>query len=373
MNDVDCVVIGGGVVGLAAARALAMAGREVIILEREEHFGSQTSARNSEVIHAGIYYERGSLKARACLAGSRLLYAYCAERDIPHRRCGKLIVASTEAQIGQLRDIEAHARMNGVEDIHYLQADEVARLEPDIKCVGALLSPSTGIIDSHALMLSFLGDAESRGAMIVYSVNVTAMLPTRAGIEINVDSQDEPTVRAATVINCAGLDAPRVASSIRDFPRSRIPEAWYAKGTYFEVMGRTPFKRLIYPVPEPGGLGIHLTLDLTAKARFGPDVEWVDEIDYRVDLQRAAMFYPAIRQYWPGLADGQLQPGYAGVRPKISGPRSPAADFCISGPALHGVPGIVNLFGIESPGLTASLALADEITAMVTAAQGALA
>jgi L-2-hydroxyglutarate oxidase LhgO len=372
MNDVDCVVIGGGVVGLAAARALAIAGREVIILEREHHFGSHTSARNSEVIHAGIYYAPGSLKARACLAGRNLLYAYCGEREIPHRRCGKLIVASAEAQIPQLRAIEKHARMNGVDDVHYLGPDEVAHLEPDLNCVGALASPSTGIIDSHALMLSFLGDAESHGAVIVYSVNVTAMRPTDEGIEINVDSQKEPTVRAACVINCAGLDAPRVATSIQDFPRSHIPEAWYAKGTYFEVTGRTPFKRLIYPVPEPGGLGIHLTLDLAGKARFGPDVEWVDQIDYHVDPQRAAKFYPAIRQYWPELADGQLQPGYAGVRPKISGPGQPAADFCVSGPALHGVPGVVNLFGIESPGLTASLALANEITAVVASWRGAL-
>ena len=365
MNDVDCIVIGAGVIGLAAARALARGGREVIILESERHFGMHTSSRNSEVIHAGIHYEPHSLKARLCVAGRDLLYSYCDERGIPHRRCGKLTVATADAQVEVLEKIESNARASGVFDLAWLDGSEARRIEPELQCVRALLSPSTGIIDSHALMQSLLADAEAGGAYIVYDTKVTALRTTPAGIEIAINGETVPIARAGTVVNAAGLQADRVASSIRDFPAHFIPKVSFAKGSYFALSGASPFSRLVYPAPPPGGhLGIHMTIDLGGAARFGPDSEWVQAIDYAVDARRAGLFVEAIKQYWPRVTEARLYPAYAGIRPKVSGPGEPARDFCISGPREHGVVGIVNLFGMESPGLTASMAIAQYIEGM---------
>ena len=359
MDDVDAVVIGAGAVGLAVARALAMSGREVLIVEAADSFGTGTSSRNSEVIHAGIYYPQGSLKARFCVAGRELLYAFCAERGVAHRRCGKLIVATSEAQLAELQRIRAAARDNGVE-LEPWSAAQAHTHEPQLSCVGALHSPMTGIVDSHAYMVSLLGQAEHHGATLICNSRVSAMRIEKSGVIVSVNG-DESILRARTVINSAGIHAPQVASLIEGFPAQHVPKAYFAKGHYFTLAGRTPFSRLVYPVPEPGGLGVHLTLDLAGRARFGPDVQWVDECEYSVDPRRAGKFYAAIRTYWPGLADGSLQPAYAGIRPKISGPGEPAADFQIAGPAAHGMPGVVNLFGIESPGLTASLAIAEHV------------
>ncbi|MEO8143719.1 MAG: NAD(P)/FAD-dependent oxidoreductase [Betaproteobacteria bacterium] len=355
MDSIECVVVGAGVVGLAVARALAMAGREVVILEAEDAIGTHTSSRNSEVIHAGIYYPKGSLKARACVAGRRMLYAYCEEHGVPFRRCGKLIVAASESQQADLLSIKAKAHANGVADVVEIPANEAMRLEPALRCVAALHSPSTGIIDSHALMLAYLGDAEAAGAMLALKSPLGGAVARDNGFELRVG---ETTLGAKILVNSAGLRAPSVARLIEGFPPERIPRELYAKGNYYSLAGRAPFSRLIYPVPEPGGLGVHVTLDLAGQARFGPDVEWVQGISYEVDPQRAGRFYAAIRRYWPALPDDALSPGYAGIRPKISGPDEAAADFSIQGPGEHGVPGLVNLFGIESPGLTASLSLA---------------
>ena len=331
MEKLDAVVVGAGVVGLAVARELATAGREVVILEAEDAIGTHTSSRNSEVIHAGIYYPKGSLKARACVEGRRLLYDYCASHGVAHRRCGKLIVATDEAQI------------------------------PELRCVAALHSPSTGIVDSHALMLAYLGDAETHGAMLALKSIFQKAFLRKQGIEVHVAGA-EPFA-ATTVVNSAGLRAPTVAKAIRGYPAELAPRELYAKGNYYSLQRRNPFRRLVYPVPEPGGLGVHVTLDLAGQARFGPDVEWVERISYDVDPARAARFYAAIRRYWPALPDDSLAPGYAGIRPKTSGPGEPASDFEIQGPRRHGVSGLVHLFGIESPGLTASLALARLVAA----------
>ena len=365
VNEVDCVVIGAGVIGLAVARALAHDGRTVFILERERHIGMHMSSRNSEVIHAGIYYEPGSLKARTCVSGRELLYRYCGERAIAHRRCGKLIVATSEPQLKRLHAIESNARANGVSDLEWMSGAQARHLEPLLSCEAALSSPSTGIIDSHAFLLALLADAESRGAEIAYGATVTTLRPTRSGTEISIKSEPLPVLRAQTVVNCAGLDAHRVASSIEGFAAEHIPAVRFAKGSYFALSGAAPFDRLIYPVPEQGGLGIHMTIDLAGQARFGPDVEWVSDVNYAVDSARSEKFYGAIRQYWPKLADGRLTPAYSGIRPKLSGPGEAVVDFCVSGPADHGVAGIVNLFGMESPGLTASLALGEHIAAVV--------
>jgi len=363
MDRVDGAVIGAGLVGLATARALALAGREVVILEAEDAIGTHTSSRNSEVIHAGIYYPQGSLKARACVAGRERLYAYCAERGVPHRRCGKLIVATDAAQEEDLEGIRRKAHANGVTDVAPVSLAQVHAWEPELRAVAALHSPSTGIIDSHALMLSFLGDAENAGAMLALKSPLERAQVRPDGIALWVAGADP--VLAGTVVNCAGLRAPSLARRVEGYPAELAPRELYAKGNYYTLERRAPFSRLVYPVPEPGGLGVHVTLDLGGRARFGPDVEWVDAIDYRVDPARAERFYAAIRRYWPGLPDGALAPGYAGVRPKISARGEPAADFVVQGPGEHGVPGLVHLFGIESPGLTASLALADDVATLL--------
>ncbi|HEX9185123.1 MAG TPA: NAD(P)/FAD-dependent oxidoreductase [Burkholderiales bacterium] len=363
MDRVEAVVVGAGLVGLAVARALALAGREVVILEAEDAIGTHTSSRNSEVIHAGISYPQGSLKARACVEGRRRLYAYCAERGVPHARCGKLIVATDAAQLDELEGIRRKAHANGVTDVVPVSLQEVRGMEPELSCVAALHSPSTGIVDSHALMLAYLGDAERAGAMLALKSRLAKAIVRAAGIELHVAGADP--ILAACVVNSAGLRAPSLARLIEGYRPELAPPEFYAKGNYYTLAKRPPFSRLVYPVPEPGGLGVHVTLDLGGRARFGPDVEWIDSIDYTVDPRRAERFYAAIRRYWPGLPDGALEPGYAGIRPKISGKGAPAPDFVVQGPRAHGVPGLVQLFGIESPGLTASLALADHVAALL--------
>jgi L-2-hydroxyglutarate oxidase LhgO len=334
MDKVECVVIGAGVIGLAVARRLAQAGREVIVLEAAEGIGTVTSSRNSEVIHAGIYYAAASLMARMCVSGKLALYQYCRDHGIPHRNCGKLIVATTPKESEKLQSIRAHAEANGVLDLQTLSGVDARALEPALNCDAALLSPSTGIIDSHAFMLALRGDAGGAAPM---------------------------SLECRLLINAAGLGASAVARSIDGMPIDLIPPAYLAKGNYFSCSARAPFSHLIYPVPEPGGLGVHLTLDMAGQARFGPDVEWVDAIDYAVDPARAERFYPAIRRYWPTLPDGALMPSYSGIRPKIVPPAVAVQDFLIQGPREHGVDGLINLFGIESPGLTSSLAIADYV------------
>jgi len=361
MERVDCIVIGAGVVGLAVARAMALAGREVLVLEAETAIGTGTSSRNSEVIHAGIYYPQGSLKARLCVSGRDALYAFCDSHGVPYRRCGKLIVATDESQLAGLQALQEHGAANGVDDLQRLDAGEVKALEPQLSAVAGLLSPSTGIVDSHALMLALQGDAEGAGALLALRAPVKAIEVMDAGLRVDVGGNEPMTLLATTVINCAGHAAPVIAARTRGLPVEAMPPRYFAKGSYFSLSTATPFKHLIYPLPEPGGLGVHLTLDLGGQARFGPDVQWVESLDYQLDAHRADNFYAAIRRYWPALPDGALQPAYTGIRPKISGPGQPAADFRIDGPAQHGIAGLVNLFGIESPGLTAALAIADEV------------
>src|SRR5438105_5894295 len=368
VDEVEAVVIGAGVIGLAAARALALAGHEVIVLERAYTIGFETSSRNSEVIHGGLYYLKGSLKARSCVEGRERLYAYCREHGVPHAALGKLIVATSEEEIPGVEKIEAAARANGVDNLEWLSALQASRLEPELHCVAALLSPSTGIIDSHALMLAYQGEAEDAGAFIAFRSPVLSGRVCRGGFELTAGGPgtDQPTtIRCRILVNAAGLYAPALAHAIEGIPPASIPPAYFCRGVYFTLSGKTPFRHLIYPVPMPGGLGVHITLDLAGEARFGPDVEWIDGIDYAVDPRRGDAFYAAVRRYWPGLRDRALQPGYAGIRPKISGPDEPAADFVVQGPEAHGIPGLVNLYGIESPGLTASLPLADEVLGRV--------
>ncbi len=361
MERVECVVIGAGVVGLALARQLALAGREVVVLEAEERIGTGISSRNSEVIHAGIYYPAGSLKARLCVAGNRALYAYCAAKGVAHRRCGKLIVATDENQVQALRELRTRAEANGVLDLQWLDAQAAVALEPQLRCAAALLSPSTGIVDSHGLMRALRHEAEDHGATVVLKSPVLGGCATSAGLEIEVGGDEPMALQADRIFNCAGLGAQTVARSFAGIRRQAIPPLHLAKGNYYGLSGPAPCSRLVYPVPAQGGLGVHLTLDLGAQARFGPDVEWVDREDYDVDPRRADAFYDEVRKYWPSLPDDSLQPAYAGIRPKIHGPGEAAPDFLVQREDAHGVPGLVNLFGIESPGLTAALALAAQV------------
>jgi L-2-hydroxyglutarate oxidase LhgO len=361
MDSVGSIVVGAGVVGLATARALALAGREVLVLDAGPVIGSETSSRNSEVIHAGIYYPTGSLKARLCVAGRERLYRFCAERGIRHRRTGKLIVATDQSEVHALEKYKAQATANGVDDLAWLTAGQVLGLEPEVRCVRALLSPSTGIIDSHEYMLALQADVEAGGGAVVLGTRVTGV--RRAGGSFEVEVEGAPAVRCAQLVNSAGLHACALARAIEGLAPAHVPPAHYAIGHYFTLQGKSPFSRLVYPVAEKAGLGIHVTLDLAGAARFGPDVKWIDGIDYAFDESRRAGFATAIRRYWPGLDEARLQPAYTGIRPKISGPGEPAADFVVQGPAVHGVDGLVNLFGIESPGLTASLAIGDAAVA----------
>ena len=361
-EKIECLVIGAGVVGLAISRALAKAGREVLIVETADAIGTGTSSRNSEVIHAGIYYPKDSLKADLCVQGRNQLYQYLEERGIGHDRCGKLIVATSDVQISDLKALKEKARDNGVDDLQFLSADDIRAIEPNLFCRAALLSPSTGIIDSHSYMLSLLGDAENNGASLALLSTVTGGKISEQGIRLDVTSGGERmSLDCSTVINAAGLGAQAIARSLRGMPESLIPPLYLAKGNYFNLDGKAPFQHLVYPVPETAGLGIHYTRDLGGQGRFGPDVQWVDAIDYSVDLERGDIFYDVIRTYWPNLQDNSLSPAYSGIRPKIQAPGESAADFVIQGPTTHGIHGLINLFGIESPGLTASLAIADEV------------
>ncbi len=361
MSDTaEAVVVGAGALGLAVARRLAQDGREVVVIERGPSIGCETSSRNSEVIHAGIYYAPGSLKARSCMAGKAQLYRYLAERGIGHKRLGKLIVATEESQIATLQSLKARAEANGVDNLLWLRAAQVLALEPELACVAALLSPSTGILDSHAFMLALQGDAEACGAVFAFNTEVARVGIADGSFVVETLGAEPLTLNARILINAAGLDAPALVRRIEGVPADHAPRGYLCKGSYYTLKGvKPPFSRLIYPAPEEAGLGIHATLDLAGQCRFGPDVEWVETIDYNVDPARAARFYRAIRCYWPGLPDGALSPGYAGVRPKLQGPGEPPRDFLVEGPAEHGIAGLVNLFGIESPGLTAALALAD--------------
>jgi L-2-hydroxyglutarate oxidase LhgO len=359
-EKIECAVIGAGVVGLAVARALALQGRDVIILESEAAIGMGTSSRNSEVIHAGIYYDTGSLKAKLCVQGKLALYEYCEIHGVPFKRCGKMIVATHDGQIDKLKALQKKAVDNNVMDLIWQDQQTTLEMEPALNAVASLLSPSTGLIDSHALMLSYQGDAEANGTMIAFNAPVLDGEITDNGIRLNVGGDAPMALDCQVVINSGGLHAQHVAGSLKGFPAKHVPETHYAKGNYFSLAGKNPFRHLIYPIPEEAGLGVHLTLDLGGQARFGPDVEWVDEIAYEVDPVRGEKFYAAVRSYWPNLEDNALQPGYSGIRPKLQGAGNPAMDFIFNGPAQHGVQGLVNLFGIESPGLTSSLAIADE-------------
>lgn len=366
MDRVECVVAGAGVVGLATARRLAQAGLEVVVVEAAGDIGTGTSSRNSEVIHAGIYYPAGSLMARLCVAGKKALYTYCDQRGISYRRCGKLIVATADGESDKLAAIKAHAEANGVDDMKVLTGAEASALEPALTCVGALLSPSTGIVDSHGYMLSLRGDIEEAGGALAFHAPLLRAKAVSDGFEVEIGGDAPMALHCRTLINSGGLSAPAVARAIEGMPPDRIPTSYYAKGNYFSCATRAPFSRLIYPVPEAGGLGVHLTIDLGGQAKFGPDVEWIESpdaasLDYAVDPARADRFYPAIRRYWPALPDGALTPSYSGVRPKIVPPAIARQDFVIQGPQDHGLSGLINLFGIESPGLTSSLAIADEV------------
>lgn len=374
MEKTACVVAGAGVVGLAIAREMAMRGFETLVLEAEHMIGTHTSSRNSEVIHAGIYYEPDSLKARFCVEGKERLYAYAAAQGIPHKRCGKLIVATSEAQHAALDKIVARATACGVHDLQRLSAEEAQALEPATHCTAALFSPSTGIIDSHTLMLSLQGDAENHGAAVAFNTEILRVEQHVDGFTITTrdrESGEEFTLQAERFINAAGIGAQAIASTINGLAPQHIPAQHLAKGNYFSASGKTPFSHLIYPVPEDGGLGVHLTLDLNGQMRFGPDVEWLGKetspanLDYSVDPQRGDSFYAAIRSYWPELPDGALQATYSGIRPKLSGSGENAADFYISGSDEHGIAGLVNLFGIESPGLTSSLAIAAYVNTLI--------
>ncbi len=362
METVDVVVAGAGVVGIAVARALAMEGREVIVLDAAEAIGTETSSRNSEVIHAGIYYAKDSLMARLCVAGRRQLYAFCDTHGVAARKCGKLIVATSAEEDERLAGIQARAEANGVEGMRVLSAAEARAMEPHLVCTSALFSPETGIVDSHGYMVALQGEAEAHGAVFVFHSPVVSGRAVADGVEIDVGGAEPMRLKARLLVNSAGLQAPALARSIQGMPRQLIPTPYYAKGTYFTLAGRSPFSRLIYPVPVAGGLGVHLTIDLGGQARFGPDVEWIDTLDYSVDIRRADSFYAAVRRYWPGLRDGALLPGYAGIRPKIVPKGAPGQDFVVQPPAAHGVAGLVNLFGIESPGLTSAIALADYVS-----------
>jgi L-2-hydroxyglutarate oxidase LhgO len=372
LEKVDAVIIGAGVVGLAVARAIAqklsIAHKDpsVYVLEAEQSIGTQTSSRNSEVIHAGIYYPKGSLKAKFCVQGKWLLYEYLNERGLAHKRLGKLIVATNSQQDEMLGEIEKKACANGVDDLVRLSQKEALQLEPELRCTSALLSPSTGILDTHSYMLSLQGDLENHGGMVIFQTKVIGADCTASGCCVHTDSGE--SLQARWVVNCSGLGAPLLARKFSGLDQSKIPQAYYAKGNYFLLREKSPFSHLIYPVPEAAGLGVHLTLDLGGQAKFGPDVEWVSEpYDLNVHASRGEIFYEAVRTYWPALPDNSLVPGYAGIRPKINSPQEPAADFCILGPKDHGVPGLVHLLGIESPGITSSLAIAQEVSSQLEA------
>jgi L-2-hydroxyglutarate oxidase LhgO len=364
-ETVDTIVIGAGVIGLAIARRMAMAGREVVVLEAADAIGTGISSRNSEVIHAGIHYIEGSLRARVCVAGKEALYDYLQSHGVPYRRSGKLVVATAEDEVPALDAIEARAKANGVHDLTRLSPEQVTDMEPAVKCFGALLSPSTGIFDSHSYMLALQGDAEDLGAAIAFSSPLEGGTITGEEITVRVGGAEPTEIRCRHFINAAGLEAQKTAASLEGFPAEHVPPLYYAKGNYFILSGKSPFERLIYPVPGPVGLGVHSSVDMGGQCKFGPDVEWIDAPNYNVNLDRAEKFYKAIRRYWPDLPDGALQPGYVGVRPKLAPEGQTPADFTVRGPETHGIDGMVHLFGIDSPGLTSSLAIADHAAGLL--------
>ena len=374
MDQVDCVVIGAGVVGLAVAREMALQGRETILLERESAFGTISSARNSEVIHAGIYYPKDSLKAKLCVEGNRMLYEYCRTHHVATQPYGKLIVASDDSQLDDLQAILYKAQQNQVPEIKMITGDQAKAMEPELNCAAAVLSASTGIVDSHGFMLSLLGGFEDAGGMIAYQSPLINAKPigenAKYGFELEIGGADGMKIKTKLLINCAGMSAPAIAKKIEGLKEDQIPKAYFAKGNYFSLSGKSPFKHLIYPIPEPGGLGVHLTLDMGGQAKFGPDVEWLEideesQIDYTVNPKRGEGFYEAVRRYWPGLKNNALQPDYSGVRAKIVPPNSPAGDFCFNTPKDHGLEGLFNLYGFESPGLTSSLAIAKHLEGLI--------
>lgn len=360
-DRVECVVIGAGVVGLAVARALALAGREVLLLEAEPHPGTVTSARNSGVIHAGLYYPPGSFKARFCVAGNRALYPYCRERGIDHQRCGKLIVANGEDEEQVLQHLLERAAINDVEGVRLISAGEAHDLEPEVRCTAALFCPTSGIVDQHPYMLALQGDMENAGGTLVCDCRVESLGRLAAGFLVRTAGDAATEVEAGFVVNSAGLGAVDLLHRIEGYPAEKIPRLHLGRGNYFTVAARSPFRHLIYPIPHAAGLGIHATLDLGRRVRFGPDVEWIDRIDYSVNAERAPLFYEAVRRYWPKLADGALTPDYTGIRPKLHGPGEPQPDFRIESEADHGLRGLVNLLGVESPGLTSALAIGDYV------------
>jgi len=353
------LVIGAGVVGLAVARAAARKGHEVIVAEAASAIGTGISSRNSEVIHGGMYYPSGSVRARHCVRGRRMLYEFCASHRVPHKKCGKLIVAANAAELAKIEAIAVQGRLNGVEGLEMIGGNAARALEPELSCIGALHSPQTGIIDGHAFMLALRGELEDRGGAIAFNTKVEGAARKDGRWQVKFGGGDEFAFDA--VVNCAGLGAQALARAMADYPATRVPRLIMAKGNYFSFTGRPVFKRLIYPTPVVAGLGVHITIDLAGRMRFGPDVEWIEREDYTVDPRRAVSFYERIRTYWPGLPDGSLAPDYCGIRPKLSGPKEAQADFLIDAPAQHGLPGLVQMFGIESPGLTSSLSLAEDV------------
>jgi len=361
MEHVDTIIIGAGVVGLAIARTLAVRGREALILETENAIGTVTSSRNSGVIHAGIYYKPGSLKARCCVRGRDMLYTYAAERSIAHKRCGKLVVATDESQIGKLHTWKTNAEQNGVTDLRLLTPEEARGFEPEVSCVAALYVPVSGIVDAHELMLALLGDAEAGGATLAFQAPVETGEVTADGFILDVGGAQPMRISCRTLINAGGLGAQPFAHNLRGLDPSTIPPLVLAKGSYFSLIGKPPFRMLVYPLPVLGSSGLHASCDLGGRVRFGPDVEWIDTIDYRVDPAREPLFEAAIRRYWPGLPKGALQPDYAGVRPKVARTSPHDMDFILQTAREHKIPGLINLYGIESPGLTSSLALAEEV------------
>ena len=367
MADVECAVVGAGAIGLAIARALALAGREVVVLEAGSMAGAETSSRSSEVIHGGLYYPTGSLKHRLCVAGREALYRFCAERGVPHRRIGKLIVAASQEQRPALNALAETARRNGV-PVEPLDARQVAALEPAVRAVAGLLSPQTGIIDSHALVLALQGEAEAHGATVALRAPVLGGEAMDAEFRLEIGGAEPGRLTARRLVNAAGLGAEALSRAIGGIPPASVPRVHLARGVYFALRGAAPFHRLVYPMHDAATLGVHLTLDLAGRGRFGPDIEWIDRIDYTVDPGRRPHFEAAIRRYWPDLPEDALEPAYAGIRPKLQGPGEPPRDFCIQGPGEHGVPGFVALYGIESPGLTSSLAIGDMAVRLIAGA-----
>jgi L-2-hydroxyglutarate oxidase LhgO len=360
------VVVGAGVVGLAVARAAAFAGHEVIVAEAADAIGTGVSSRNSEVIHAGLYYPTGSKRAYHCPRGRRMLYDFCASHGVPHRKCGKLVVATNDNEAERLETIIKQARINGVEGVEMIEGAAARRLEPALACTLAMNSPETGIVDSHRYMLALEGDLEDRGGVIALNTPIERLAQAGAGWQVHFGGADPQSITVDAVVNAAGLGAQKLARATEGYPAERVPRLFFGKGSYFGYAGRPVFSRLIYPVPIPGGLGVHVTLDMAGRMRFGPDVEWIEQENYDVDASRAAAFYARIRDYWPGLPDNGLVPDYCGIRPKLTGPGEAAVDFMIDGPAQHGIPRLVHLFGIESPGLTSALSIADEVTSYLS-------